>query len=63
MDLQSGAAIDGDTGVAVAGTDDFRIFEANINGLKWLKVEIKWYIMVSSGKKWGTRIFYTNTHE
>jgi len=40
VDLQSGAAIDGDTGVAVAGTDDFRIFEANINGLKWLNATV-----------------------
>lgn len=40
VDLQSGAAIDGDTGVAVAGTDDFRLFEANINGLKWINATV-----------------------
>lgn len=36
VDLQSGTAIDGDTGVAVATADDFRLLEANINGLKWI---------------------------
>lgn len=35
VDLQDGAAIDGDTGIAFAGTDDVRIFEANVNGLVW----------------------------
>ena len=35
-DLEDGAAIDGDTGVAQAGTNDHRQFEANINGLDWL---------------------------
>jgi len=36
VDLEDGAAIDGDTGVAVAAADDYRMLEANINGLKWL---------------------------
>ncbi len=36
VDLQSGAAIDGDTGVSVAAADDYRLFEANVNGLKWV---------------------------
>lgn len=35
-DLQDGSSIDGDTGVAVAGTADVRQFEANINGIRWL---------------------------
>lgn len=35
-DMQNNAAIDGDTGVAFAGTDDVRQFEANVNGLKWI---------------------------
>lgn len=35
-DLQNGASIDGDTGVAQAGTDDNRIFEMNINALQYL---------------------------
>lgn len=33
IDLQDGAAIDGDTGIACAGTDDFRMLQLNINGL------------------------------
>lgn len=36
VDLEDGTAIDGDTGVAVATADDYRLLEANINGLKWL---------------------------
>lgn len=35
-DLQSNAAIDGDTGVAFAGTDDVRMFEVNTNGQRWV---------------------------
>ena len=35
-DLQSFASVDGDTGVAVTGTDDVRQFQASTNGLKWL---------------------------
>lgn len=36
VDLEDGSAIDGDTGVAVAAADDYRILEANINGLQWI---------------------------
>lgn len=36
IDLQDGASIDGDTGIAPAGTDDFRLFQINCDGLKWL---------------------------
>lgn len=39
-DLQDGSAIDGDTGLAPAGTDDNRMFEVNINGLRWLNSRI-----------------------
>lgn len=35
-DRQNDAGINGDTGVAFAGTDDVRILELNVNGLKWL---------------------------
>jgi ABC-type Fe2+-enterobactin transport system substrate-binding protein len=35
-DLQNNSAIDGDTGVAFAGSDDVRQFEINTNGLKWV---------------------------
>lgn len=37
-DLEDGSSIDGDTGVAVSGTDDNRMFEVNVNGLKWINV-------------------------
>ena len=40
VDLNSGSAIDGDTGVAQAGTNDHRLFEANINGLTWINAII-----------------------
>jgi hypothetical protein len=36
VDLQSGAAVAGDTGVSVAGVDDFRNLEANFNGMRWI---------------------------
>lgn len=36
IDLEDGSAIDGDTGVSVATADDYRILEANVNGLKYL---------------------------
>lgn len=35
-DLEDGSAIDGDVGVSVATADDYRLFEANVNGLKYL---------------------------
>jgi len=35
-DYQNNAAIDGDTGIAFAGTDDVRLFELNTNGLKYV---------------------------
>jgi hypothetical protein len=40
VDLEDGAAIDGDTGVAVATADDYRLLEANVNGLKWLNAVV-----------------------
>jgi hypothetical protein len=43
IDLQSGSAIDGDTGVSAAGTDDFRLFEVNTNGLKWVNATLTAY--------------------
>lgn len=36
IDLEDGSAIDGDTGVAVASADDYRMVEMNVNGLKWI---------------------------
>jgi len=39
-DYQNGASIDGDTGVAFAGTDDVRMFEFNTNGLRWVTATV-----------------------
>lgn len=39
-DLQDGASIDGDTGIAPAGTDENRVFEVNVNGLRWMNVVV-----------------------
>jgi len=38
IDLEDGNPIDGDTGVSCAGTDDFRLFEVNVNALDWINV-------------------------
>lgn len=35
-DLENGDSIDGDTGIAVATADDYRLVEMNVNGLKYL---------------------------
>ncbi len=35
VDLQSGTAINGDTGISFAGTGDVRRFELNLNGARW----------------------------
>jgi len=40
IDLEDGSAINGDTGVSVATTDDYRLLEANINGLKWITAKM-----------------------
>jgi len=36
IDLEDGSAVDGDTGIVLAGTDDFRLFSANVDGLRWV---------------------------
>jgi hypothetical protein len=35
-DIEDGANVDGDTGVAFSGTDDVRLFEVNTAGQKWI---------------------------
>ena len=40
VDLQNGNTVNGDTGVAVAGADDYRLFEMNINGMKWISATV-----------------------
>jgi len=37
-DLEDASSIDGDVGLALAGTDDQRIFEVNTNHLRWVTV-------------------------
>jgi len=39
-DLEDGSSVDGDTGFAVVGTDDVRLFEVNTNGLRWLNLNV-----------------------
>lgn len=36
IDLEDGASIDGDTGITLSGTDDFRNLELNVTGMKWI---------------------------
>lgn len=36
VDLQNGSPVDWDTGFVVTGTDDFRNFEINVNGLDFI---------------------------
>lgn len=40
IDLQNGTSIDGDTGVACTGTADYRLFEINVNGLRYVNAII-----------------------
>lgn len=40
IDLEDGAAIDGDVGIAPAGTDDFRIFQLNTEGLAYINAVV-----------------------
>ena len=40
VDLEDGAAIDGDTGISVSGADDYRQVEMNTNGLSWINATV-----------------------
>ena len=40
IDREDGTVIDGDTGVAKAGADDYRLFQINIDGLKYFNAEL-----------------------
>jgi hypothetical protein len=40
VDLQSGSAVAGDTGLAVTGTDDNRLVEINTDGMKWFNARV-----------------------
>lgn len=37
-DIESGTAIEGDTGIVLAGTDINKQYEVNVNGLSWITV-------------------------
>lgn len=43
VDLEDGSHIDGDVGFSVAGADDYRLFELNINALRWLCATVSGY--------------------
>lgn len=57
IDLEDGAAIDGDTGIAVSGADDYRLAEANINGLTWINARLT---ARSEGEFTVKGFFYSN---
>ena len=40
VDLEDSSQLDGDTGLVLAGTDDNRMFEINVNGIKWLNFRV-----------------------
>ena len=40
IDLEDGSIIDGDTGFVVTGTDDFRHFEINTNGIDFITLNV-----------------------
>ena len=40
VDLQDGSGIAGDTGIAWAGTDDYRLVEINVNSVDYISVEV-----------------------
>lgn len=40
IDLQSGSNINGDTGVAATASTDVRLFELNLNAIKWMNIEV-----------------------
>lgn len=43
-DQEDGSVLDGDIGLALTGTDDHRIFEINVNALKWLNLRVTAYV-------------------
>lgn len=43
-DLMDGSSIDGDTGLALAGTDAHRMFEINTNGIKYVVAEVSSHV-------------------
>lgn len=44
VDLDSGANIDGSTGITLSGVDSNRTFEANVNNCQWITAEISSWV-------------------
>lgn len=40
LDHEDGASIDGDTGIAVAIADDYRMVSLNVKGLQWVNARV-----------------------
>lgn len=40
VDLQNGASIDGDTGLVFSGSADVRMFEVDLDGVKWINFRV-----------------------
>ena len=43
IDLNDGLAKDGSTGFTIAGVDDFKKIEFNVNGLDWVNIQLSGY--------------------
>ena len=41
IDMEDGASIDGDTGI-VSAAAEFRNFEVNVSGIKWIALNLDW---------------------
>lgn len=39
-DLEDGSAIDGDTGLVLAGTDVVTMYEVNVSGMRWFTLNV-----------------------
>lgn len=57
VDYQNGSKIAGDTGIAFAGTDDYRLFEINTNGMEWMTLRVTAY---AAGKITGKVLAFQN---
>lgn len=44
IDLEDGASVDGDTGLAFGAANDIRNFEINLGGLHWINAVISSYV-------------------
>jgi len=51
VDLEDGTTYDGDTGIVLTGTDDYRLFEMDTNGVRWATALITSYTAGTSTVK------------